>query len=59
METYTGYRTVQVAIWQIFYELLIFYKTTAKYEKQIKYLSTLHEVPCYNYFIISSQKYTI
>ena len=51
-----GYRIVLPVRWQIIYESLIFYEITAKYEKQIKYLSILLQATCDNYIIIT-QKY--
>ena len=46
------YRTVPIAIWEIFSEFLIFCNLTAKYEKRGKYFPRLHEATCDNYFIV-------
>ena len=51
-----GYRIALPVRWQIIYESPIFYEITAKYEKQIKYLSILLQATCDNYIIIT-QKY--
>ena len=53
------YRTVQSAIWLIFFEFLIFCNLFSKYEKWGKYSLILYDKQSENYFIVTLSLYFV